>query len=129
MINAKFGILQTQCLLDTGATISCIATHFLDKIPMKFVKTLPHGSIFIQGVGGFQKQLKERVELTFTVNGRKFSEQFHSISHSYNIILGLPFMKKYKKNYFEYGKFRNYFGWSNFYIKTSIHAFKFSEIV
>ena len=96
LINAKFGELQTQCLLDTGATISCIATHFLDKIPRKFVKTLSHRSIVIQGFGGFQKRVKERVELTFTINGRKFSEQFYSISHSYNVILGLPFLKKYK---------------------------------
>ena len=71
MINVKFCVLQTQCLLDTGATISCIATHFLDKIPRKFVKTLPHRGIVIQGVGGFQKQVKERVELTFTINGTK----------------------------------------------------------
>ena len=96
MINAKFSVLQTQCLLDTGATISCIATHFLDKIPRKFVKTLLHRSIVIQGFGGFQKRVKERVELTFTINGRKFSEQFYSVSHSYNVILGLPFLKKYK---------------------------------
>ena len=96
MINAKFGVLQTQCLLDTGATISCISTHFLDKIPRKFVKTLSHRSIVIQGFGGFQKRVKERVELTFTINGRKFSEQFYSVSHSYNVILGLPFLKKYK---------------------------------
>ena len=35
------------------------------------------------------------MELTFTINGRKFSETFYSISISYNVILGLPFLNKY----------------------------------
>ena len=95
MINAKFGVLQTQCVMDTGATISIVSEAFLDKIPKKLIKTLPHQHIVIHGVGGFKKQVREQVELTFTINGRKFTERFYSMSNAFNVILGLPFLSKY----------------------------------
>ena len=95
MINAKFGVLQTQCVMDTGATISIVSEAFLDKIPKKFIKILPHRHIVIHGVGGFKKQVREQVELTFTINGRKFTERFYSMSNAFNVILGLPFLSKY----------------------------------
>ena len=95
MINAKFGTLQTQVLVDTGATLSCIRDSFLDKIPKKFIKKLPHQHIIIHRVGGFKKHVKDQVELTFTINGRKFTERFYSLPNSYNVILSLPFPNKY----------------------------------
>ena len=96
MLHAKFGVIQTQALCDTGATISCISQAFLDKIPRKFVKRLPKCNIIIHGVGNFQKRVTEQVELSFTINGKKFTEKFYSMPNSQNVILGLSFLSKYK---------------------------------
>ena len=96
MLHAKFGVLQTQALCDTGATISCVSQAFLDKIPRKFVKRLPSCNIVIHGVGNFQKRVREQVELSFTIDGRKFTEKFYALPNSHNVILGLSFLSKYK---------------------------------
>ena len=96
MLHAKFGVLQTQALCDTGATISCVSQAFLDKIPRKFVKRLPDCNIIIHGVGNFQKRVREQVELSFTIDGRKFTEKFYALPNSHNVILGLCFLSKYK---------------------------------
>ena len=96
MLHAKFGVLQTQALCDTGATISCVSQAFLDKIPRKFVKRLPDCNIIIHGVGNFQKRVREQVELSFTIDGRKFTNKFYALPNSHNVILGLFFLRKYK---------------------------------
>ena len=96
MLHAKFGVIQTQALCDTGATISCISQAFLDKIPRKFVNRLPKCNIIIHGVGNFQKRVTEQIELSFTINGKKFTEKFYSMPNSQNVILGLSFLSKYK---------------------------------
>ena len=57
MIRAKIGVLQTQCLIDTGASISVIAEHFLDKIPPKFIKKLPNKFTLVHGIGHFQQKI------------------------------------------------------------------------
>ena len=95
MLRAKFGTLQTQCLLDTGASISVCSEQFLHKIPAKFVKHLSNKFTTVYGVGHFQQKISSRVQLSFQINGTKFIESFYVFPNSHNIILGLPFLSHY----------------------------------
>ena len=111
ILHAKFGVLQTQALCDTGATISCISQAFLDKIPRNFVKRLPNCKIIIHGVGNFQKRVREQVELSFTINGKKFTERFYSKPNSQNCLFSAntkPLSIYLKQKSLWIAKFSNY---------------------
>ena len=51
-IVATIGQKNVQCLLDSGASISCISKGFLSKTSLQGAKLLPSDILEIAGVGG-----------------------------------------------------------------------------
>ena len=95
MIRAKCHHIPTEFLLDSGASLNVLSSQFLAKIPSKCVEKLSKRNIIIHGVANFETKVESQVRLTFSVNGVKFTDDFHVIPNNFNI-LGNPFLKKNK---------------------------------
>ena len=95
MIRAKCHHIPTEFLLDSGASLNVLSSQFIAKIPSKCVEKLSKRNIIIHGVANFETKVESQVRLTFSVNGVKFTDDFHVIPNNFNI-LGNPFLKKNK---------------------------------
>ena len=98
MLRAKFGNIQSECLLDSGASLNVVSSNFLSKIPQQFVEKLPHRNTIILGVGNYQTKVDCRVRLTFKINNTKFTDDFYCFNNTFNVILGWPFLKRHNSN-------------------------------
>ena len=68
---------QIKALFDTGASISCISEHLLNKI-YKNPELLSSSYSNIQGVCGEIHPVLGTINLPFTIDGFAFEHTFHS---------------------------------------------------
>ena len=95
IIRAKCCHIPTEFLLDSGASLNVLSSQFIAKLPSKCVENISRKNIIIHGVASSEIKVERQVWLTFSVNGTKFTDDFHVIPKNYNI-LGNPFLTKNK---------------------------------
>ena len=95
IIRAKCCHIPTEFLLDSGASLNVLSSQFIAKLPSKCIENISRKNIIIHGVASSQIKVERQVRLTFSVNGTKFTDDFHVIPNNYNI-LGNPFLTKNK---------------------------------
>ena len=95
IIRAKCCHIPTEFLLDSGASLNVLSSQFIAKLPSKCIENISRKNIIIHGVASSQIKVECQVRLTFSVNGTKFTVDFHVIPNNYNI-LGNPFLTKNK---------------------------------
>ena len=95
-ILASIGGKRTQCLIDTGATVSCISNAFISKTNLCDSKLKPSDISEISGVGGERHKILDVLEIPLTISGATFVFNFYvlpALQHS--IIIGIDFMETY----------------------------------
>ncbi len=89
---------ETQSLLDSGASISCVSESFLKNVSYQYNRKMYKSSKIkrIVGVGGETHQVLGTVVLPINIQGVTIPHEFHIFSHlHYPIILGVDFMQKH----------------------------------
>jgi predicted aspartyl protease len=92
----SIGGINTQALVDTGATISVMSNSFLEKIPSKLVSKKAPQFKSVTGVGGQVCDVKTQVELTFRVQNFNLTQSFHVLDGHHTVILGMDFLADQK---------------------------------
>ena len=94
------GDKKTQCLLDTGAEISCISESFLDRVSLNQVQLVPSEYQEVLGVGGTKHKILGKFTTDIVISKTKFSATFHVIPGiKYSVILGCDFMQKHRVSF------------------------------
>lgn len=85
---------QFKALFDSGASVSCISEHIVNKLlknPEICASTLSH----VYGVCGEIHSVLGTINLSFTIDGFPFSHTFHVFTRLHtSFIIGRDFMKK-----------------------------------
>ena len=74
---AKCCHIPTEFLLDSGASLNVLSSQFIAKLPSKCVENISRKNIIIHGVASSEIKVERQVRLTFSVNGTKFTDDFH----------------------------------------------------
>ena len=96
-ILVSVGGRKTQALVDTGASISCVSTSFLNKTSFQNSKLSKCNLQEIVGVGGEKHKIIGQIEIPLLLSGAKIAYQFYvldTLHHS--LILGMDFLKFHK---------------------------------
>ena len=95
IVEVQFGVYKTGCLVDTGASVNCIAAPFLElAFPHIVIGKSPHPNI--RGVGGELHTVVGSVVLDFIIEDQTFSQKFQVLPiMPKSVILGVPFLEKY----------------------------------
>jgi hypothetical protein len=94
VIKGKIGTYSVNCLVDSGATISCISQNILELTSPNV--TCEQSTIEnITGVGGAIHSVSGIVLLEFSIQDQIFSHKFHVIpALNYSVILGVDFLRE-----------------------------------
>ena len=88
----RFGKHSVQCLVDTGAEISAISQHLLNRIA-PYANIRPAFLSNIVGVCGEVHRVLGQVELDFECEGLQFRQRFYVFEHLHvSLLVGLDFM-------------------------------------
>ena len=89
--------IDSQALVDTGATISCVSEEFVRKLNID-IEDYERATIpAIRGVGGHLLPCLGKISFPILIDDHTFSYSFHVFRGIHNpIILGIDFLKKYK---------------------------------
>ena len=71
-ILANIGGKKTQCLLDNGASVSCISSAFLSKTSLANCKLKPSDISEISGVGGERHKILGILETSISISSAQF---------------------------------------------------------
>lgn len=93
------GQKNVECLLDSGASISCISNGFLSLTSLQDTKLLPSDIPEISGVGGEKHKILGILETHITVSKANFKCKFYvldKMNMPHPVILGLDFLNAHK---------------------------------
>ena len=87
---------ETRALIDTGASISCIAESFYRSLPSQQKTPLePPLYLHVTGVGGEIHKVLGRTTLKVLIDGYEYSHNFHVFSYlHHHLILGTDFLEE-----------------------------------
>ena len=94
-MQVKFGKQTVQCLVDTGAEISAISQHLLNRVaPDATIR--PASLSNIVGVCGEIHRVLGQVELDFECEDLQFTQRFYVFEHLHvSMLVGIDFMTAY----------------------------------
>lgn len=96
-ILASIGGKRAQCLLDTGATVSCISNAFLSKTNLYNTKLQPTDISEISGVGGERHKILGILKVPIVISSAQFLFDFYVLPElQHPVILGVDFMDAHK---------------------------------
>lgn len=88
---------KTQALVDTGASISCISTAFLNKTNFKSSKFQNCSLKEIVGVGGERHQILGKIKIPLLISGIQICSEFFVLNElHHSVILGMDFLTTHK---------------------------------
>ena len=98
IINVAIGEVKIQCLLDTGASISCVSQSLLNRIKQSQTLNVTKSTYNqVYGVEGEILNIIGCVTLTFTIADREFKQEFHIFKRlHHSIILGVDWLQNNK---------------------------------
>ena len=86
-----------MCLLDTGASISCISRTFLDITNLSGYELLPSDIPAISGVGGEKHKVLGMLNVSIMISRAQFQFKFYVIQDiQHTVILGIDFLNAHK---------------------------------
>ena len=88
----NIGHLNSVALVDTGATLSILSEHLLQKLNPKYVQYVEPTISVVYGVGSQRHEIKTKVEVDVFIEGHKFTQGFQVVKYQYPVILGLDFL-------------------------------------
>lgn len=95
-ILCKLGATNVNCLLDTGAAISCISERFLLKSNVKYIDLGQPDITAVTGVSGQKLGVVKKVTIAVKISNVLIDCDFYVIKDlQQQIILGLDFMQKH----------------------------------
>lgn len=87
---------KIQCLLDTGADISCISKSFLDLSTLKNIQLQKSEYPEVSGVGGAKHKILGKFETNIFITKTQFAANFHVVPGiRYPVILGCDFLQQH----------------------------------
>ena len=96
-ILANVGKKNVNCLLDSGASISCISNSYLTNTSLHGTRLQPSDIPEIAGVGGERHKILGILETHITISKAKFKCKFYVIDRiQHPVILGIDFLTAHK---------------------------------